>query len=54
MADARKRAQGVASAAQLKLGAIQAVNENYYSPSVYNGPVQPVVTFSATVRFASQ
>jgi hypothetical protein len=54
MGDARKRAQAVASAAQLKLGAIQAVNESYYSPSGYNGPVQPVVTFSATVRFASQ
>ena len=54
MGDARKRAQAVASAAQLKLGSIQAVNENYYSPNGYNGPVQPVVTFSATVRFAAQ
>jgi len=54
MGDARKRAQAVASAAQLKLGSIQAVNESYYSPSGYNGPVQPVVTFNATVRFAAQ
>jgi Protein of unknown function (DUF541) len=54
MADARKRAQSIASAAQLKVGGIQGVNESYYFPAGYSGPVQPVVTFTAMVRFAAQ
>jgi hypothetical protein len=54
MADARKRAQSLATAAQLKLGAIQAVNESYYMPSGYAPAQQPVITFSAVVRFAAQ
>ena len=54
MGDARKRAQSLAGAAQLKLGAIQAVNESYYVPSGYAPAQQALVTFSATVRFAAQ
>jgi len=54
MADAKKRAQAIASAAQLKLGAIQAVSENYYYPGGPSGPAQPYVTFSAVVRFGAQ
>ena len=54
MTDARNRAQSIANAAGLKLGAIQAVNDSYAYPSGYNCPAQPIVTFSAIVRFAAQ
>ena len=54
MADARKRAQALAGAAQLKLGAIQAVNEGYTYTGGPAGPVPPSVTFSVVVRFAAQ
>jgi hypothetical protein len=55
MSDARKRAQDLATAAGLKLGNIQGVSEFYsgYSPGM-PAPAQPVVTFSANVRFAAQ
>jgi hypothetical protein len=54
MTDARNRAQSIATAAGLKLGAIQAVSDSYAYPTGYNGPVQALVTFSAIVRFAAQ
>ena len=54
MASARKQAQSLATAAQLKLGAIQGVTEAYSYPPSHPGPVQPMVTFSAVVRFAAQ
>ena len=54
MADARKRAENIAAASGLKLGNIQAVSENYYNPSATGGFPQPMVGFSATVRFAAQ
>ncbi len=54
MASARKQAQSLATAAQLKLGAIQGVTEGYSYPTSYPGPVQPIVTFSAVLRFAAQ
>jgi hypothetical protein len=55
MAAARKQAQALATAAQLKLGAIQGVSEGYSYPSGYPAVVyQPVITFSAVVRFAAQ
>jgi hypothetical protein len=54
MANARKQAQSLATAAQLKLGAIQSVTEGYTYPAGYSGPVQPIVSFSAIVRFAAQ
>jgi hypothetical protein len=54
MNDARNRAQSIATAAGLKLGAIQAVNDSYVYPIGFNSPVQPVVTVSAIVRFAAQ
>ncbi len=53
IADAKKRAQELATAAQLKLGAIQAVNEGFaYTGGP--GPVPTNVTFSVIVRFAAQ
>jgi len=54
VADARKRAESIAAATGLKLGGIQAVNETYTYPGGYTGPLQPMVTFSAVFRFASQ
>lgn len=54
IADARTKAQSIATAAQLKLGAIQAVSESYGYPSGYLGALPPVVTFSAVVRFGAQ
>jgi len=54
MANARKQAQSLATAAQLKLGAIQGVTEGYTYASPYPGAVQPIVNFSAVVRFAAQ
>jgi hypothetical protein len=54
MNDARNRAQSVAAAAGLKLGNIQAVNDSSAYPVGYVGPVQPVVTVSAMVRFSAQ
>jgi len=50
MADARKRAEALASAAGLTLGAIQAVNEGYN----YSGVSGPILTFMIYVRFAAQ
>jgi uncharacterized protein YggE len=53
MADAKMRAESLASAAQLKLGAVQAVSEGYtYTGGV--GPAPANVTFSVIVRFAAQ
>jgi len=54
IADARTKAQSLATAAQLKLGSIQAVSEAYGYPSGYLGAMPPVVTFSAVVRFGAQ
>jgi len=54
MNDARNRAQSIAAAAGLKLGNIQAVNDSYAYPVGSVGPVQPVVTVSAIVRFSAQ
>jgi uncharacterized protein DUF541 len=53
IADAKRRAQALAGAAQLKLGAIQSVNEAYsYTGGV--GPLPANVNFSIVVRFAAQ
>lgn len=52
--DARKRAQALADAAQLKLGAIQAVSEGYTYTGGGVGPAPPNVAFSILVRFAAQ
>lgn len=54
IADARKQAQALADAAQLKLGAIQAVSEGYTYPSGTITPVPANMTFSVIVRFAAQ
>jgi uncharacterized protein YggE len=54
MADAQKRAQVLASAAQLKLGAIQGVSEPYSYADGPGGAVAPNVTLTVTVRFAAQ
>jgi hypothetical protein len=54
IADARARAQSIATAAQLKLGPIQAVNESNSYSYGYSGPLPPIVTFSAIVRFGAQ
>jgi hypothetical protein len=54
MANARKQAQSLATAAQLKLGAFQGVTEGYSYATTYPGPVQPMVTFSAVVRLAGR
>jgi hypothetical protein len=51
ISDATKRAQALASAAQLKLGAIQALNEGYTYTGI--GPVPTNVNFSVVVRFAA-
>ena len=53
IADAKKRAQELAAAAQLKLGGIQAVNEGFaYTGGP--GPVPANITFTIVVRFAAQ
>jgi hypothetical protein len=53
MADAKTRATALASAAQLKLGAVQAVSEGYTYTGGY-GPAPANVTFSVVVRFSAQ
>jgi hypothetical protein len=54
MTDARKHAQSLATASQMKLGGIQGISETYTYATGYPGVYQPVVTFSALVRFAAQ
>ena len=54
IADARTRAQSIATAAQLKLGGIQAVSEQFTYAGGATGPLSPVMTFSAVVRFGAQ
>ncbi len=53
MSEARKRAEVLASAAQLKLGAIKGVTEAYGSPSGV-GPLPANVSFNVMVRFDAQ
>ena len=54
IADAQKRAQLLATAAQLKLGAIQSVNEPYTYTDGPGGATSAYLTFSLMVRFAAQ
>ena len=54
IAEAKKRAQALADAAQLKLGAIQAVNETNSYPIGSIGAMPPNITFGVIVRFLAQ
>lgn len=54
VAEARKRAEVLAAAAQLKLGAIQSVSEPYAYTGSPTAPASATMTFSLTVRFQAQ